>query len=63
MTKINQIHITINHRKPNSLIDALSLYENIEITRQHLATGDYEIDGRLLIERKNLQDLINSIKG
>jgi ERCC4-type nuclease len=62
MTTINQINVIADDREPDTVIEALNLYENIKLTKQRLNTGDYVIDGRLLVERKTLQDLINSIK-
>ena len=62
MTTINPVNIIADDREPDSVINQLKVYDNIRLTKQHLAIGDYEINGRLLVERKTLQDLVASIK-
>ncbi len=62
MTAINPINIIADDREPDSVINQLNAYDNIKLIKQRLAIGDYEIDGRLLVERKTLQDLVASIK-
>ena len=57
------IHILVDDREANSgTFKALSEIENTQVRLQRLALGDYEIDGRLLFERKTLTDLAASIK-
>ena len=62
MTTINPVNIIADDREPDSVINQLKVYDNIKLTKQRLAIGDYEINGRLLVERKTLQDLVASIK-
>ncbi len=62
MTTINLVNIIADDREPDSVINQLKVYDNIKLTKQRLAIGDYEINGRLLVERKTLQDLVASIK-
>lgn len=56
------VNIITDDREPQIIIDALSANDKINLTKQRLTVGGYEIDGRVLIERKTLQDLIISIK-
>jgi DNA excision repair protein ERCC-4 len=57
------IHILVDDREANSrTFRALSEIENTDVRLQRLSLGDYEIDGRLLFERKTLTDLAASIK-
>lgn len=43
------------------LIDALRAQEGVEVHVQRLKTGDYEVDGRCLFERKTMQDFACSL--
>lgn len=44
------------------VIDAFQKDKGVEILFRRLSIGDYEIDGRLLVERKTLLDFVSSIK-
>jgi len=57
------IHILVDDREANSrTFNALSEIEDTQVRSQRLLVGDYEIDGRLLFERKTLVDFAASIK-
>jgi len=43
------------------VIEALDRMSNVEVCVRRLKLGDYEVDGRLLFERKTLRDLTISI--
>ncbi len=56
-------HVIVDHREAQSeTFRALKQVENVDVTLQHLEVGDYEVDGKLLFERKTLIDLVDSIK-
>ena len=44
------------------VIDAFREHKGVEILIRRLSIGDYEINGRLLVERKTLRDFVSSIK-
>ena len=57
------IEIIADDREQTSgLLEALSAFEHISVRTERLTLGDYLIDGRLLVERKTLVDLVVSIK-
>lgn len=57
------VQIVADDRERQSpVIDALRSHSGVEVTLQHLALGDYLLDGRLLVERKTLRDFSTSIK-
>jgi DNA excision repair protein ERCC-4 len=56
------IQIIADDRERNSgVVESLSDIENVTVQTQRLGIGDYQIDGRLLVERKTLQDFAVSI--
>ena len=56
------IHIIADDREHKSkVIQSLFQIENVDLTIQRLTIGDYQIDDRLLVERKTLKDFAISI--
>jgi len=56
------IHIIADDRECKSeVIQSLLQIENVDITIRRLTIGDYQIDNRLLVERKTLKDFAISI--
>jgi len=62
MTFKKMINIIADDREPEMMINALLANDKIRLIKQRLSVGDYQIDGGLLVERKTLQDLVDSIK-
>jgi ERCC4-type nuclease len=57
------IRIIADHREKNSgVIEALEGIEEVNVSIETLTLGDYQVDNRLLFERKKLLDFANSIK-
>ena len=57
------VHVIVDDREVRSgVIDAFKSMENVEVEIHRLSVGDYEIDHRLLFERKTLLDLVEAIK-
>ncbi|MFH0992564.1 MAG: ERCC4 domain-containing protein [bacterium] len=57
------VQIIIDDREANTEVTrVLQEMEGVEVTVQRLSLGDYQIDGKLLVERKTLFDLAASIK-
>ena len=52
--------ITVDHREKNSLLPIMLESNGLEVEFQELKTGDY-IVGEVIIERKTVDDFINSI--
>jgi len=68
MTKINMlknslpITVTADDREQKSaVINSLMLIENVEVSIGRLSMGDYQIDNRMIVERKTLKDFAVSI--
>jgi DNA excision repair protein ERCC-4 len=58
-----EVSIVMDDREARGpILDALHAIEGISVQHARLAVGDYEVDGRLLVERKTLPDLAESIK-
>jgi ERCC4-type nuclease len=55
------ISIVVDDREPSCVVDALRAMSECGIAIQHLALGDYQVDGRLLFERKTLPDFVASV--
>ncbi len=56
-------NIIIDDRETASRVaDALRKTSGVSVTVQRLTTGDYQIDQKLLVERKTFNDLANSVK-
>jgi len=59
----SRIRVVVDDREANcGTVDVLKETEGVDVTIRHLPLGDYEVDGRLLFERKTLLDLAVSIK-
>jgi DNA excision repair protein ERCC-4 len=57
------IRIVVDDREQSSqVVTELRKMGNIQLTIERMAVGDYAIDGRLLVERKRISDLVDSIK-
>lgn len=57
------VRIIVDDREANSeVVLSLRQTKGVAIDVQHLSLGDYQIEGRLLVERKTLIDLVGSIK-
>ncbi len=56
------LQVTIDDREPYTLEEEFRNLGNMIIHRQRLETGDYLLDGDLLVERKTISDLCSSIK-
>jgi len=44
------------------IVEILETIESVSVTVKRLTCGDYEVDGKLLFERKTLTDLATSVK-
>jgi ERCC4-type nuclease len=59
----SRIRIVADDREIGSgVVDALRRQEGVSVRIERLPLGDYLVDGALLIERKTLPDLVESIK-
>jgi ERCC4-type nuclease len=57
------IHIIVDDRElPSGVLSELSRLHEVSTELRRLPLGDYDVDGRLLFERKTLTDLVASIK-
>jgi len=58
-----QTRIVVDDRETRcGIVEILEGTESVSVTVNRLTCGDYEIDGKLLFERKTLADLIISVK-
>ncbi len=56
------INITADDRECKSeVIDSLLQIENVDVNIRRLSIGDYQVDSRLIVERKTLKDFAVSI--
>ena len=55
------ILITAGDREPQSVLDALKALPSVRVTISRLKLGDYNVDHRLLVERKTLLDFALSV--
>ena len=58
---LTPILITADDREPQSVLDALKALPNVRVTISRLKLGDYQVDRRLLVERKTLRDFALSV--
>ena len=57
------IRVVVDDREVGcGTIEALKRFDDVEVVVRRLTLGDYEVDGRILFERKTLIDLVASIK-
>ena len=63
MPKTNvPIHIIADDRERKSgVIESLAGFENVDVSVRRLSMGDYQVDNRLIFERKTLKDFAVSI--
>lgn len=60
---MSSISIIADHREAGSgTVEALRSLDGVTVSVEHVPLGDYEVDGRLLVERKTLIDLAASLK-
>ena len=58
-----RIQVLADDRERNSpTLAALQAMEDVDVRVERLKIGDYRVDGRLLVERKGLSDLLASIQ-
>jgi DNA excision repair protein ERCC-4 len=58
-----EVSIVVDDREARGhVLEALRAMDDVSIRVDRLVAGDYEVDGRLLVERKTLPDLAESIK-
>ena len=63
LSKTIHIQVTADDRELKSgVIEALRAMEGVTVKIERLPVGDYEVDGRLLFERKTLIDFVAAIK-
>jgi ERCC4-type nuclease len=59
LTKVRTI--IIDHREPGIMVDMLRTVRNLHVEIAALETGDYVVEGQLVVERKTAVDFANSI--
>lgn len=60
----NNVHINIiadDRERKSDVIESLLEIENVEVDIRRLTTGDYQIENRVIVERKTLNDFAISI--
>jgi ERCC4-type nuclease len=58
-----EVSILVDDREARSgILECLRVFSDVSIEVQRLELGDYKVDEQLLVERKTLQDLTESIK-
>ncbi len=63
ISKKEEITITVDDREvPGGVLSVIEEMEDVTAEVKRLPLGDYVVDGRLLVERKTIQDLATSIK-
>jgi ERCC4-type nuclease len=55
------VTLLVDHREPPSIITALRRVKNLQVMRTELAVGDYQVEGRIVFERKSNDDFHNSL--
>jgi len=55
------VSVIVDDREPQQVIDALRLLPGCQVAVRRLKTGDYQVDDRLLFERKTLPDFAASV--
>jgi len=56
------LHVFVDDREVRSRVAALlEDMEDIQVTRKWLKTGDYLIEGRVIVERKRIPDFLSSL--
>lgn len=54
--------LLVDHREPASIITALRRVKNLQVMRTELAVGDYQVEGRIVFERKSNDDFHASLE-
>lgn len=57
----NAISVIVDDREPRCVAEALQSFPECTVVTQRLSMGDYQIDDRLLFERKTLPDFVASV--
>ena len=61
--KKEKITIIVDDREvPGGVLSVIEEMDDVAAEMKRMSLGDYVIDGRLLVERKTIQDLATSIK-
>jgi Fanconi anemia group M protein len=55
------VTLLVDHREPPAIITALRRVKNLQVMRTELAVGDYQVEGRLVFERKSNDDFHASL--
>ena len=50
-----------DRERKSGTIEALSVFENVSVRTRRLSRGDYQVNGRLIVERKTVKDFTVSI--
>ena len=50
-----------DRERKSGIIEALSVFENVSVRNRRLSRGDYQVNGRLIVERKTVKDFTVSI--
>ena len=53
--------IVVDHREPGIIADLLRTVANLQVEVGELDTGDYQVRGHLVIERKTAEDFVQSV--
>lgn len=61
MRFMENLEIVVDHREMQGIIPELLYSKKMKITLKQLIVGDYIISERVVVERKNMDDFINSI--
>ncbi len=62
MSPTTSINILVDDRERfGQVLQALRAFEDVSVATRRLPLGDYQVDGRLLVERKTLHDFALSI--
>lgn len=55
------VTLLVDHKEPPSIITALRRVKNLHVMRTELAVGDYQVEGRIVFERKSNEDFHRSL--
>jgi Fanconi anemia group M protein len=57
------VTIYVDDREPGEMVDMLRSVRNLTVEVATLETGDYVVEGKLIIERKTIADFVTSVSG
>jgi len=60
-TKNDQIHIVVDHRESRSTVMRYLVNKDVLVEQQQLGVGDYVVSSRIGVERKNVDDYLQSL--